>query len=73
MSTCYTVLAKDCGSSSEPKYAVLAKKQSERNPTLKLKLLVPKKQFVLYEKQEGEMVIEMNGVALREEEYEQNG
>jgi hypothetical protein len=73
MITCYTVLAKDCGSSSKPQYSVLAKKQSDHNSALKLKLLVPKKQFVLYEKQKGEMVIEMNGVQLREEEYQQNG
>lgn len=72
MSTCYTVLAKDCGS-SKPQYAVLAKKQSEHNSALKLKILIPKMQFVLYEKQQGEMIIKMNDVQLREEEYEKNG
>jgi len=73
MTTCYTVLAKDCGSSSKPQYAVLVKKSSEQNSALSLKILVPKKQFILYEKQKGEMIIKMNGVQLREEEYEENG
>jgi len=73
MSTCYTVLAKDCSSSSSPKFAVLAKKQSETNSDLKIKLLIPKKQFELYEERKGEMIIKMDGVRLRETEYEQNG
>lgn len=73
MSTCYTVLAKDCSSVSSPKFAILAKKQSESKSDLKIKLLIPKKQFELYEENMGEMVIKMNGVRLREDEYEQNG
>jgi hypothetical protein len=73
MSTCYTVLAKDCGSQSSPKFAVLAKKQSERNSALKIKLLVPKKHFELFEESNDKMVIKMNGVQLRDDEYEQNG
>jgi hypothetical protein len=73
MTTCYTVLAKDCGSHSSPKFAVLAKKQSESNSALKIKMLVPKKEFELYQPRNEKMVIKMNGVDLHEEEYEQNG
>ncbi|KAI6232912.1 hypothetical protein M3Y99_00978200 [Aphelenchoides fujianensis] len=69
MSTCYTVLAKDCGSSS-PKFAVLAKKQSENSNDLKIKLIVPSKSFVLYQK-DGKMTIEADGTKLREDELEQ--
>jgi len=72
MSTCYTVLAKDCGSPSSVKYSVLAKKLNEGSSDLKIKLMIPKKQFVLFV-EDNKMVIEMNGVPLREEEYEQNG
>ncbi|KAI6194866.1 Vit-6 [Aphelenchoides besseyi] len=69
MSTCYTVLAKDCGSSS-PKFAVLAKKQSEGNENLKIKLIVPSKSFVLYQ-EDKKMVVEADGTKLREDELEQ--
>jgi len=72
MTTCWTVLAKDCGSPSSPTFTVLAKKQSERHSDLKIKLLVPKKQFVLYEKR-GQMQIELNGEALSENKWEENG
>ena len=40
LSTCWTVLSMGCGT-PKPKYAVLAKKQSESNAALKIKLLVP--------------------------------
>jgi hypothetical protein len=73
MSTCYTVLAKDCSSSSAPKFSVMAKKQSESKNDLKIKLLIPKKQFELYEENKGEMVIKMDGVKLRDDELEKNG
>jgi len=74
MTTCYTVLAKDCSSASSPKFAVLAKKQSEQNSRLNIKLLTPNKQFVLFEDQnKKDMIIEMNGVKLREDEFQENG
>lgn len=66
-------MAKDCGSGASPNFAVLAKKQSEQNSALKVKLLVPKKQFELFEGSNGKMVIKKDGVEIHEDEYAENG
>jgi hypothetical protein len=70
MTTCYTVLAKDCADESNPRFAVLAKKLSKNGDELKVKFITRKKKFELY-KSNSEMVIKADGERLVEKDFEQ--
>lgn len=72
MTTCYTLLAKDCGDESNPKFALMAKKMSKRGRDLKVKFLTQKKTYELYkDERDGQMVIKVDDIIVREAEFDQ--
>ena len=72
MTTCYTLLAKDCGDESNPKFGLMAKKMSKRSKDLKVKFITQKKSFELYKDEtSGDMVIKVNDIIIRKDEYDQ--
>jgi hypothetical protein len=69
LTTCYTLLAKDCGSEENSQFAIVAKKLNKNDDDLKVKLLTQKKTVELYA-QSGEMVIKVNNIIVTKDEYE---
>uniref|UniRef100_A0A914CNF1 Vitellogenin n=1 Tax=Acrobeloides nanus TaxID=290746 RepID=A0A914CNF1_9BILA len=72
LTTCYTLLAKDCGDESNPKFGLMAKKMSKRSKDLKIKFITQKKSFELHKDEtSGDMVIKVNDIIIRKDEYDQ--
>uniref|UniRef100_A0A914YFP7 VWFD domain-containing protein n=1 Tax=Panagrolaimus superbus TaxID=310955 RepID=A0A914YFP7_9BILA len=68
MTTCYTVIAKDCTAESE--FVLMAKKREGEE--LELKMVTRTKTYELYEKNK-KMVLEVNGYKIEEKDFEENG
>uniref|UniRef100_A0AC34R820 VWFD domain-containing protein n=1 Tax=Panagrolaimus sp. JU765 TaxID=591449 RepID=A0AC34R820_9BILA len=70
MTTCYTILAKDCVEDS--KFALMAKKIAADKDELKLKFITQKKVYELYRNQD-KMVVKVDDMIVRESELENYG
>jgi len=70
LTTCYTVVAKDC--TEEPEFALMAKKLNKNGDELKLKLVTRGKTYELYKKSK-KMVVEVNTYKIDEKDFEENG
>jgi hypothetical protein len=72
LTTCYSVVAKDC--SSEPRFAVLVKKMNKNTEELKVKIIDEEGNKIELENQKDEIVIRVNGKELKKEsEWEKYG
>jgi len=72
LTTCWTVLAKDCSNDDEPRFAVLVRKLSEESEKKEVKIITRSHRFVLKpETEEYDSVkIEFNGRKYTPEEFE---
>jgi hypothetical protein len=72
LSTCYSVLAKDCGSPDEPNFAILAKKLQESSEMKKIKIVTRFHRIELFpETQDYESIkIRMNGETFEPTSFE---
>ncbi|EPB71152.1 hypothetical protein ANCCEY_09758 [Ancylostoma ceylanicum] len=66
LTTCYSVLAKDCHS-EEPRFVVMMKKIQKEREEKKLKIVTPRDVFVL-EMMEGEIVVTVNNRRISQDE-----
>jgi len=70
MTTCYTVLAKDC--TENPEFVLMAKKMDKYEDQLKLKMVTRAKTYELYKKN-NKMVVTVDNNILAERDFEENG
>jgi hypothetical protein len=72
LTTCWTVLAKDCSNDDEPRFAVLARKLNQESEKKEVKIITRSHRFVLTpETEEYDSVkIEFNGRKFTPEEFE---
>lgn len=61
ITTCYTVLAKDCDSASHSKFAVLIKKQSEESEKKTLKIVTQNAKLIIRAHSSEDIECELNG------------
>lgn len=71
ITTCYSVLAKDC-SSEQPKFAVLMKKVQKSEEENKLKIIT-KDETIEIEYKNEELTAKVNGKAMEEKNYKKHG
>jgi hypothetical protein len=73
LTSCYSVLAKDCSSIQKPKFAVLLKKISQQTEQKKLKILVPGQKITLACEEPSceQMMVKVNGQQIEINQREQ--
>ncbi|KAE9553920.1 hypothetical protein FO519_002846 [Halicephalobus sp. NKZ332] len=70
MTTCYTILAKDC--TETPRFALMAKKMTQDSDDLKIKFMTQKKTYELY-RTNHKMVVKVDGMLILESDFEKYG
>uniref|UniRef100_A0A7E4V4P0 Vitellogenin domain-containing protein n=1 Tax=Panagrellus redivivus TaxID=6233 RepID=A0A7E4V4P0_PANRE len=69
LTTCYTILAQDCGNPEEPRYSFMVKKMRNDQEHLKVKMLTSSNHIYEMYQESGKMVVKVDGFILRESEY----
>jgi len=70
MTTCYTILAKDC--TETPRFALMAKRMYHDKDDLKIKFMTQKKTYELF-RTNNKMVVKVDGMLVLESDFEKYG
>jgi hypothetical protein len=72
LTTCYSILAKDCSGYEHPAFVVLMKKIDQNREHKKIKIVTQEKQIEMWMEQNGQFKIRVNGKSVPTTEIEQH-